>query len=249
MTVTEHASLQAALSAFAAGEGGSRVLVVWQRVRRGLAVAGLDAVETERVSKLRRPDDRDRYLTAHHLARRVAGEYLTREPVDVVFDRTCLRCGEQHGAPSVVVPPGFSGGAPPSVSLTHSGEIVGVALRLGGPVGLDVEEHWPDDREALLADMVRSPGDAPDDVSGDVPELGLRELWVAKEAVLKAAGTGLAASMTEVALASPYAEFGGRRWWWAQVPVTGLAGYAGALAGLGEAPKTVDVVSVRSAEW
>lgn len=253
MTPTEHATLQAALSAFGAVGGGPRVLVVWQVVRRGLGVEGLDALETERVSRLRRVDDRDRYLTAHHLARRVLGKYLGCAPSEVAFDRTCARCGEQHGAPRVTGPAGrtgvaavsgvsrlLSGTGLPSVSLTHSGEIVGVALGRGGPVGLDVEEPWPDDREAQLADMVRAPGDD--------PGVGLRELWVAKEAVLKAAGVGLAATMTEVALKGRNAEFSGRPWWWAPVPIANQPGYAAAVAAPGEPPDAVHLVTIDAQE-
>jgi 4'-phosphopantetheinyl transferase len=48
----------------------------------------------------------------------------------LVFDRTC-RCGAQHGKPVLPGGPGFS--------LTHAGDLVGVAVHPGGAVGLDVE--------------------------------------------------------------------------------------------------------------
>lgn len=233
MTTTAHGTLQAALSAFA-GEGGSRVLVAWQRVQRGLSADGLDDVETARVARLRREQDRDRYLTAHHAARRVAGEWIDCPPDDVVFDRTCGRCGEQHGAPTVVGP---AGARPlPSVSLTHSGDVVGVALGLGGPVGLDVEQPWPDDGETRLAGMVRAPGDA--------DGLALRDLWVCKEAVLKAAGVGLAVSMTELALsggtARGTASLNERHWWYELTPAP--LDFAAAVAGLGSSARFIHAV-------
>ncbi|MDO5696338.1 MAG: hypothetical protein Q4G51_00015 [Dermatophilus congolensis] len=237
MTASDTDTLQAALAALDSGGGGSRVLVAWLRVQlgsHGLTPEGLDDVETERVSRLRRPHDQARYLAAHHLARRVTGEWLGCAPEEVRFDRTCGRCGLQHGAPRVVGP-SRAGREVPSVSLTHSGELVAVALGVGGAVGLDVEEPWPDDGEARLASMVRA---------DDEPAADLRELWVSKEAVLKAAGVGLTVAMTDLALRHGTATLLGRSWWYA--PLHSETGYAGAVAGAGHTVPDIQVVRLHS---
>ena len=233
MTSAARDELRAALSPFAGDGGGARVLVVWHAARSGLTAEGLDVVETERVGRLRRAADRDRYLTAHHLARVVTGEALGRSSRDVAFDRTCPRCGAQHGRPVVVdTPAGRAGSRAPSISLTHSGDVVGVALRLGGCVGLDVEEPWPDGGEDRLAGMVRAPGED--------RTIDLRGLWVTKEAVLKAAGLGLTEAMTEVVVTGGHALLSGERWWCREVDAA--PGYRAAVAGDGEPVEDVRVV-------
>ncbi len=229
MTPSEIRTLRAALSTLTVREGGSRVLAVWRHVVRGLTPEGLDHVEAARVARLRRRDDQDRYLTAHHLARRIVGEWLGSPPGEVLFDRTCARCGAQHGAPRVVGPAAASGRPVPTVSLTHSGHVVGVALASGGPVGIDVEEPWPDDGEARLAGMVRAPAD---EVQPD-----LRRLWVSKEAVLKAAGVGLTVAMSELALRDGSALLDSQRWWYAAVDAPD--GYAASVAGAWPPPSWI----------
>ncbi len=224
-----------------------RIVVVWAQVTpvaAGDALADLDEVERARVARLRRAGDRDRYVSAHRLLRREAGAWLGVPADQVRFDRTCARCGRQHGRPVVLPPgPGMAGGCPapavPSVSLTHSGGLAGVALRSGpGLVGLDAEEPWPPDGRAGLADMVLAPGD-----DASVP---VRRVWVAKEAVLKAAGVGLREPMTGFALrpgpgqeATSRARVRAREWWVRPVPAP--PGYAAAVAGDGEAPAQIQV--------
>ena len=90
----------------------------------------LDDHERERLTRFRRPADRARYLAAHALARLVLGG-SGRTAAALRFDRTC-RCGAAHGRPVLPGGPGFS--------LSHSGDLVGVAVRPGAAVGLDVEQ-------------------------------------------------------------------------------------------------------------
>ncbi len=56
-----------------------------------------------------------------------------RISVRALVQSTC-RCGEPHGKPEL------RGYTAPSFSLTHSGKLVGVAVRPDAPVGLDVEQ-------------------------------------------------------------------------------------------------------------
>jgi len=156
---------------------------------RAPALVGLlDAHERDRLARFRRPDDRARYLAAHALVRLVLGG-AGAGAAALAFDRTC-RCGAAHGRPVLPGGPGFS--------LTHAGDLVGVAVRPDGAVGLDVERERDVADLAELAAHVRSPAEraraAPD-------RAGFFRLWTRKEALLKATGEGLATPMAALTLA------------------------------------------------
>ena len=145
----------------------------------------LDAHERERLARFRRPADSARYLAAHALVRLTLAEVVGRAPAALVFDRTC-RCGAQHGKPVLPGGPGFS--------LTHAGDLVGVAVHPTGPVGLDVEQvRELTDLEAMAAHVC-----SPHEIAPDAQ--AFFTLWTRKEALLKAAGTGLAAPMSAITL-------------------------------------------------
>jgi 4'-phosphopantetheinyl transferase len=157
---------------------------------RAPALVGLlDAHERERLARLRRPADRARYLAAHALARLVLGG-SGRAAAALRFDRTC-RCGAAHGRP--VLPAG------PGLSLSHAGDLAGVAVRPAGAVGLDVE------RVRALADLaamtahVHSPAEL---ARGGAPDhAAFFRTWTRKEALLKATGDGLSQPMAAITLA------------------------------------------------
>src|SRR5882724_585210 len=114
--------------------------VFWARPSDGWAAAGgwLDAGERGRRDLLARAEDRERFVTAAGLLRRVVAERLGVAPGAVTVDRTCPDCDRPHGRP--VIP-----GAGLEVSVSHSGDLVAVALVLGSsPVGVDVEALDPD---------------------------------------------------------------------------------------------------------
>jgi 4'-phosphopantetheinyl transferase len=149
----------------------------------------LDAHEHDRLGRLRRPADRARYLAAHALVRLVlAGDGASA--ARLVFDRSC-RCGGAHGKPVLPGGPGFS--------LSHSGNLVGVAVRPDGPVGLDVEQVRALADLAALAGHVHSPAEL---ARAAAPEpTAFFRTWTRKEALLKATGDGLATPMTALTLA------------------------------------------------
>jgi 4'-phosphopantetheinyl transferase len=145
----------------------------------------LDGHERERLDRFRRPADRARYLAAHALVRLVLADAVGRPAATLEFDRTC-RCGAQHGKPVLPGGPGFS--------LTHAGELVGVAVHPGGEVGLDVEQvRELGDLPAMVA-HVCSPQESAADAEA------FFTLWTRKEALLKAVGTGLATPMSAITL-------------------------------------------------
>ena len=193
-------------------------------------VALLDDHERARMAAFRTPDDRRRYLAAHALARLVLAAHLGTDPARIAMDRTC-RCGEQHGKPTLAASP-----EAPGFSLTHSGELVGVALGPGA-VGLDVERQRRIGVDGL-ADHVLS-----DAERGTLPdEAAILVTWTRKEALLKATGDGLSGPMTAITLGSPLAEAHVRAWTGAHAPRgpvwvrdlrTPLADHPAAVAGFG----------------
>jgi 4'-phosphopantetheinyl transferase len=148
----------------------------------------LDAHERDRLGRLRRAADRARYLAAHALVRLVlAGDGASAARLS--FDRSC-RCGAPHGKPVLPGGPGFS--------LSHAGELVGVAVRPDGAVGLDVEQVRDLADLPALAAHVHSPGER---ARGATPDrAAFFRTWTRKEALLKAAGDGLATPMTAITL-------------------------------------------------
>lgn len=188
-------------------------------------VALLDDHEQERLQLFRRDADRARYVAAHALTRIVVGAQVGADAAAVEFDRTC-RCGKQHGKPRLPDGPGFS--------LTHAGDLVGVAVHPGGEVGLDVEQVRPLTELASMTSHVCSPGEtAPDPVS-------FFTLWTRKEALLKATGDGLSSPMSAITLDAA----GLREWSGAGAPTEPVwlvdlavpVGYRAAVAGLGVEP-------------
>ena len=207
------------------------ICIVWWAVpvapeRAPALLAVLDQHERHRLGRLRRPADAARYLAAHALTRVVLGELLGIPPGALVIERTC-RCGQQHGKPVLA-------GGGPAFSPTHSGNVVGVAVRLDGAVGLDVEQVRPIGDLPAIARHVDAPAE---------PDAFFRT-WTRKEALLKATGHGLASSMAAIRLD----EHGVTAWTGEGAPsgpvwlrdLSPAGGHRAAVAGLGTAPDHVE---------
>jgi 4'-phosphopantetheinyl transferase len=148
----------------------------------------LTAADRERIARFRQPADRDRGQVGWALARLLLGERLGIAPADLVIDRTCVLCGCANGKPRVVDPP-----APVDFSLSHSGDHVVVAITDGTPVGVDIERLRAAPVDDGLLRSVLTPGEiAAIDTERDDAFI---RLWVRKEAVVKAMGTGLRTPM------------------------------------------------------
>ncbi|MGD9528881.1 4'-phosphopantetheinyl transferase family protein [Pseudonocardia sp.] len=195
-------------------------------------VALLDEHERDRLARFRRAADRARYLAAHALARVVLAELIDVAPAGVEFDRTC-RCGEQHGKP--VVQAGCPLDAVPGFSLTHAGDVVGVAVWRDGPIGLDTEHVRSMTDLAGMIRHVASPAETPH--TGPATPDAFFTAWTRKEALLKATGTGLAAPMAAITLEGPrVVAWSGERAPAAPMWLRDLRpapGYTGAVAGAG----------------
>jgi 4'-phosphopantetheinyl transferase len=151
----------------------------------------LSAPEAQRAARFRRQADRDRFVLATALLRTVVAAQAGGDPAELEVNRSCERCGAQHGRPRL---PGTGLAA----SISHSGDVVAVALTAGLPVGADVEAISARDYEALIPrvctaserQFVRTAED-------------FYAYWTKKEAVLKATGAGLRTPMTSVEVTPP----------------------------------------------
>lgn len=161
----------------------------------------LDETERARHARFRRTEDRDRYAVAHALARLLCARVTGCDPREVVFHLRCGHCSrpEPHGKPH---PGGPAAGW--EISITHSGDRVGVAIAYGLPVGIDVERITSRDLEGLasyaLTDREYAAWQTLDPADRAA---GFFTYWARKEALLKATGQGLSGGLTSVEVSPP----------------------------------------------
>jgi 4'-phosphopantetheinyl transferase len=174
-------------------------VIVWWAPRdaaRPELAALLDPVERARRERYLRDADRDRFTLGVALTRLAVGERLGIAPERVPLSRACRDCDEPHGPPVV---DGGSADAP-HLSVSHSGELVAVAVSPHGPLGVDVEE----DSGRIGGDIARmllAPGEARE---GTLPgRAGLLTYWTRKEALLKSTGDGLRVPLSDLTVSAP----------------------------------------------
>lgn len=152
-------------------------------------LAVLDRAEHRRLAGTQRPGNRERFVRAAVLLRRLVAAETGVAPAQVVVERTCAGCGHPHGRPRL---PGLDLHA----SITHSADRVGVALTAAGPVGLDVERVVPRDIDRF----------APRVLAEDENAAGLDDFyryWTRKESVAKATGAGVTVGLRRVRVSAP----------------------------------------------
>ena len=161
----------------------------------------LDDHEQGRLGRLQQQGDRDRFVLGAAVLRGLVAGLEQTEPHLVALDRTCPRCGEQHGPVSVP-------GRPWRCSVSHSGPFAlaaVVATDAATTVGVDLETTCPPDWQALLSDVL-APGEAE-----PADEAAFLRTWTRKEAVVKATREGLSRPLSSVDLAcAPERPAGGR---------------------------------------
>jgi 4'-phosphopantetheinyl transferase len=146
-------------------------------------VRDLDDVERGRLAAYLRDVDKARFLLGVTLVRRVLAERFSLPAAKVALDRTCPECGKPHGKVRA---------AGVELSVTHSGDLVGVAVA-ERPVGLDVEkidlgvDVDAVARVAFTDAEVRALGG----YDGIAKARAFTTYWTRKEAVVKATGEGL----------------------------------------------------------
>jgi 4'-phosphopantetheinyl transferase len=144
----------------------------------------LDEVELGRRERYRQPADQDRFALGAALIRLVASARTGVAAGQVRVDRTCPGCAQPHGKPQLP-------GTGLHVSVSHSGDLVALALATLAPVGVDVEVFSGRD----VAGLARSVVGAAEPIA--VPA-DFYTYWCRKEAIVKATGDGLRVPLPEV---------------------------------------------------
>lgn len=154
----------------------------------GQAWALLDAAQRQRAQRQRRPADRDALALSYALHRLLLGGALDLAAADVPLLRDPLGC------------PRIAGGRM-RTSLSHAGDAVAIAAARA-PVGVDLEHAWRGPELPGIAQRVCHPSELAQLQRLQPParEAWLLELWVRKEAFLKAEGVGLTREMSDLAL-------------------------------------------------
>jgi 4'-phosphopantetheinyl transferase len=178
----------------------ARVEVAESRLREVREL--LSNEERRRADGYRAAADRARFVVARGLLRALAAGYLEAEP-----GRLRFRPGP-HGKPEL---DGSPGAAALRFNVSHSGALALLAFARGREVGVDVERIRTDlpldliagrffsqSERALLGTLAaRESGVGAGSVAveaGDDRQAAFFALWTAKEACLKAGGTGFAIS-------------------------------------------------------
>jgi len=148
----------------------------------------LDNGERARAAAFLSPRDRQRFTVAHGALRFLAGHELNSPPG--AFTWTPGRNGKPELAPP------WSG---VHTSLSHSGDMIAVAISTGRPVGVDIQHLVPGLDPAALAARFFPPDEHAHVAAGG--DAGARadrfaQLWARKEAVVKAAGGRLWPNLT-----------------------------------------------------
>lgn len=193
-------------------------------------LALLDVNERRRRSDIVIESDRARFTLGAVLLRLVVARQLGVDAKTLAIDRTCDSCGASHGRPRLTA-------CGLHASISHSGDLVAVALTAAGAVGIDIEQIMDRDVEALAAVAC-----APTERTAITSSSAFHTCWTRKEAVLKALACGLRTAPSDVVVSAAgrpprVVTIEGR-------PPSGIqmfdlpvaTGYAGALAVLSDEP-------------
>ncbi|MGA4847508.1 4'-phosphopantetheinyl transferase family protein [Streptomyces sp. G5(2025)] len=161
----------------------------------------LDPVERARLAATHDRADRRRFLLGCAISRIALGEFLAVEPEEVGLLRHCPTCGGPHG--KVRVRGEEASGI--RLSVTHSGDLVGVAFCRSADVGLDVEPVDTAVDVAGLAPTVLGDSEiaALDSVPPHDRTRAFLRYWTRKEAVAKALGIGIFTTLRRLEMTAP----------------------------------------------
>jgi 4'-phosphopantetheinyl transferase len=223
-----------------APELGSGVIDVWRVRLRGAGdewAELLCAQERERAGGMLDADRAKLWARGRGVVRELLGGYLARSPREL-----CFEVGER-GKPALARPRDDEAGAGTGLrfNLSHSGELMLVAMSRGREVGVDVEEvrRPAMDPHRVVAVARRGLGEEVgrrlERMAPESREEELLRAWTAHEAALKCAGVGIGGRGVEES-------FDGKGMWTATLELG--PGVFGAVAAGGE-----QEAKVRCWEW
>lgn len=144
----------------------------------------LSVDERERAARLRRSEDRNRFVVTRGFLREVLSTYTHIDPAVIQFEYG------PKGKPRMQA---GSAVAPLQFNLSHCDSIALLAITADRPVGVDIERVRADPEDSLIVRQFFSPAEREEYFSvgdADKPRAFAR-LWTRKEAYLKALGEGL----------------------------------------------------------
>jgi 4'-phosphopantetheinyl transferase len=148
----------------------------------------LDQEERARAARFVLEQHRTRFIQSHGIVRQILAGYADSDAAELTFARS------QHGKPRLSQAPD---GLDVHFSLSHSGDCCIVAVRLGHPVGIDVEQLRDLPQAVNIArrrfTLVESRLLA--SLTGADQRDAFFVLWTHKEAIVKALGASLATSL------------------------------------------------------
>ena len=150
-------------------------------------VALLDEQERARAAAFRLESPRQQYTVAHAMLRTLLSHVEPVPPTEWRFGRG------NHGK-------SFVEGSTLAFSLSHTAGAVAVAISDGGPIGIDIEAipSTPVDAQQFRSCLAANELAALNALPPDQRRQQFYELWVAKEAVAKAVGTGISSAMAGI---------------------------------------------------
>jgi 4'-phosphopantetheinyl transferase len=157
------------------------------RILDVISLSWLDPGEQAYFQKIPRAEVRLQYLATRILCRRVLSHYAKIHPTEWRF------AAGAHGKPRIARPRAFSS---LRFNLTHTRGLIVCLVSRAGEVGVDVEEisRKVDIVEIIRHFFARSEREMLDRLTGATRTRRFFELWVLKEAYLKARGRGLSIS-------------------------------------------------------
>ena len=158
-------------------------------------VSLLDRREAARAARFLYKRRRMHFVQSHGIVRRILAGYAgVGDPADLVFRRSRL------GKPRLVAPAAASR---LHFSLSHSGDCCILAVRLGQPLGIDLEllHDLPQAFHIARRNFTAAETRMLAGLRGDARRDGFFALWTRKEAVVKAMGASLAANIGRIEFA------------------------------------------------
>jgi 4'-phosphopantetheinyl transferase len=145
----------------------------------------LSADECEKAARFHFDADRIRFVLGRGMLRHVLAQWLQKRPEDLRFDYGAF------GKPDL--PPDDPGGKALQFNLSHSGDVILLAVAVGRAIGVDVEHMRTDLSHADIAEHFFSAAErsALAALPPGAQAGAFYACWTRKEAYLKATGVGL----------------------------------------------------------
>lgn len=169
----------------------ARPEVILAEHSREKLLAGLSAEERERHGRFRFESDRDIYLVAHVLVRRMLARIAGVAPDSFAF------VAGEHGRPEISAPEPAKA---LRFNLSHTHGLVACAVTRARDIGVDVEYVERKVEVMNVANHVFSTVEVAGlaALSGEAQRERFFELWTLKEAYIKAIGKGLSAPLRAI---------------------------------------------------